>query len=107
MDEVELTDGERELIKMCMRGAIQMLAPLVGMVDKVQAYQLECDRSVQRHEAFAPVLDPGHYLAAQRDGTFQDAKNQNEISRHLVRALLAACERDAYVRDIAERRGDT
>jgi len=92
VSEIKLTDEERQGIQMVLRQAIAIL----GMIPlgKLQVYQDEYERSVRDHEAFAPVLDPGHYLIAQRDGTFEDAVYHNRIGRHLLNALIAAHERE-------------
>ena len=56
----------------------------------------------QRHESFAPVLDPEHYFRAQRTGEFEDAKHQEAIVTALLDARKAIDARESFA---AKKRG--
>lgn len=92
---------EDDMIVMVLQQAARMLAMIP--TDDLERYVREGDGINSRHEAFAPVLDPGAYLDNMRTGKLEDAKNQGKIARALLEARKAIDVREAFAASVREK----
>lgn len=86
---------DREAIQSLCQSSLRTL----GMcnLDELRKMVEEAEEQINRHDSFAPVLDPENYFRAQRTGERQDAEFQAKMLRHLMEALTVLHERETWI----------
>lgn len=89
------------MIEMLLRSCCTSL----GLIEtkELDLHVRKCEESAERAEGFGCIIDPTAWIAASSDGTFQDAKNQLEIARHLLAARRAMDAREAFCNSLRSK----